>query len=151
MIWNMIYHNKYGILNWFLKAIGRPDLCQVWLNNSKLVMLLVTIPLIWQYIGYYMVILQSAIASIGTDVLEECGDRRSQRRTESTVYYTCHLSKIRFLSCVLPLYVAGNMKAFDNILRYDKGGPGTASMVMAMYGYQISLTRATWDMEAVFP
>ena len=33
-------------------------------------MLLVTIPLIWQYIGYYMVILQSAIASIGTDVLE---------------------------------------------------------------------------------
>ena len=52
LIWNMIYHNKYGILNWFLKAIGRPDLCQVWLNNSKIVMLLVTIPLIWQYIGY---------------------------------------------------------------------------------------------------
>ena len=24
LIWNMIYHNKYGILNWFLKAIGRP-------------------------------------------------------------------------------------------------------------------------------
>ena len=35
LIWNMIYHNKYGILNWFLKAIGRPDLCQVWLNNSN--------------------------------------------------------------------------------------------------------------------
>ena len=23
LIWNMIYHNKYGILNWFLTAIGR--------------------------------------------------------------------------------------------------------------------------------
>ena len=57
LIWNMIYHNKYGILNWFLTAIGRKDLCQVWLNNTKIVMLLVTIPLIWQYIrilyGYY--------------------------------------------------------------------------------------------------
>ena len=42
LIWNMIYHNKYGILNWFLTAIGRKDLCQVWLNNTKdLVMLLV--------------------------------------------------------------------------------------------------------------
>lgn len=70
LIWNMIYHNKYGLINWFLKAIGRPDLCQVWLNNSKIVMLCVTIPLIWQFIGYYMVIILSAIASIDTEIFE---------------------------------------------------------------------------------
>ena len=34
LIWNMIYHNKYGVLNWFLEAIGRKELCQVWLNNT---------------------------------------------------------------------------------------------------------------------
>ena len=39
LIWSMIYHNKYGILNWFLEAIGREDLCQVWLNNTDIVML----------------------------------------------------------------------------------------------------------------
>ena len=70
LIWNMIYHNKYGLINWFLKAIGRADLCQVWLNNPKIVMLCVTIPLIWQYIGYYMVIILSAIASIDTEIFE---------------------------------------------------------------------------------
>ena len=87
LIWNMIYHNKYGILNWFLKAIGRPDLCQVWLNNSKLVMLLVTIPLIW---------------------LSHPSVRMSwrvRRSTAPTAYRKhsilhCHLSKIRFLSAL---------------------------------------------------
>ena len=29
LIWNMIYHYQYGIINWFLKLIGRPDLCKV--------------------------------------------------------------------------------------------------------------------------
>jgi raffinose/stachyose/melibiose transport system permease protein len=30
------------------------------------------------------------------------------------------------------------MKAFDNIYAMTEGGPGTSSMVMAMYGYQVS-------------
>ncbi len=34
------------------------------------------------------------------------------------------------------------MKAFDNIFVMTKGGPGTASMVMAMYGYQISFNQS---------
>ena len=38
----------------------------------------------------------------------------------------------------LTLCIAGNMKAFDNIYTMTKGGPGTASMVMAMYGYKVS-------------
>jgi raffinose/stachyose/melibiose transport system permease protein len=51
-IWLMIYDSRRGILNWLLELIGREDLTQVWLNNTDLVMTLVSIPLIWQYIGY---------------------------------------------------------------------------------------------------
>ena len=134
LIWNMIYHNKYGILNWFLKAIGRPDLCQVWLNNSKLVMLLVTIPLIWQYIGYYMVILQSAIASIGTDVLESA-EIDGANGVQKALYITLPLIKNTVLVCIT-LCIAGNMKAFDNIFVMTKGGPGTSTMVPAVYMYE---------------
>lgn len=140
LIWNMIYHNKYGILNWFLKAIGRPDLCQVWLNNSSIVMLLVTIPLIWQYIGYYMVILQSAIASISTDVLESA-EIDGANSVQKAIHITLPLIKNTVLVCTT-LCIAGNMKAFDNIFVMTKGGPGTSSMVMAMYGYQISFNQS---------
>jgi raffinose/stachyose/melibiose transport system permease protein len=140
LIWNMIYHNKYGILNWFLTAIGRKDLCQVWLNNSKLVMLLVTIPLIWQYIGYYMVIILSAISGISTDVLESA-KIDGANAVQQAVYITLPLIKNTMLVCIT-LCIAGNMKAFDNIYVMTKGGPGTASMVMAMYGYQISFNQS---------
>lgn len=140
LIWNMIYHNKYGILNWFLTAIGRKDLCQVWLNNTKLVMLLVTIPLIWQYIGYYMVIILSAIASISTDIFESA-EIDGANGFQKAVYITLPLIKNTMLVCIT-LCIAGNMKAFDNIFVMTKGGPGTASMVMAMYGYQISFNQS---------
>lgn len=140
LIWNMIYHNKYGILNWFLTAIGRKDLCQVWLNNPKIVMLLVTIPLIWQYIGYYMVIILSAISGISTDIFESASIDGANG-VQQALYITLPLIKNTMLVCVT-LCIAGNMKAFDNIYVMTKGGPGTSSMVMAMYGYQVSFQQS---------
>lgn len=136
LIWNMIYHSQYGIINWFLKAIGRPDLCRVWLGEHKLVMMLVSIPLIWQYIGYYMVIIFSAISSINPEIYESA-DIDGANEVQKALYITLPLIKNTILVCIT-LCIAGNMKAFDNIFVMTKGGPGTASMVMAMYGYQIS-------------
>lgn len=69
-IWTMIYDNRRGILNWFLEVIGQEDKKQVWLNNPDIVMTLVAIPLIWQFIGYYMVILLSATSAIDNEILE---------------------------------------------------------------------------------
>ena len=140
LIWNMIYHNQYGIINWFLRTIGRPDLCKVCLNETKLVMLLVSIPLIWQYIGYYMVIILSAISSISTEIFESA-EIDGANGIQSALYITLPLIKNTMLVCIT-LCIAGNMKAFDNIYVMTKGGPGTSSMVMAMYGYQVSFNQS---------
>ena len=136
MIWTMVYHNKYGILNWFLKLIGQNQLTQVWLNNTEHIMLIVSIPLIWQFIGYYMVIIFSAIAGIDTEVFESA-NIDGANAWQTAIHITLPLIKNTMLVCIT-LCVAGNMKAFDNIYTMTKGGPGTASMVMAMYGYKIS-------------
>ena len=136
LIWNIIYHYQYGLLNWFLKAIGRADLTQVWLNNTDLIMLLCAIPLIWQYIGYYMVILLSAVSSIDTDILESA-EIDGANAVQKAIHITLPLIKNTVLVCVT-LCIAGNMKAFDSIYVMTSGGPGTSSMVMAMYGYQVS-------------
>ncbi len=140
LIWNMIYHNQYGIINWFLKTIGRADLCKVWLNETSMVMLLVAIPLIWQFIGYYMVIILSAISSIDTEVFESA-EIDGANGVQKAWYITLPLIKNTMLVCTT-LCIAGNMKAFDNIFVMTKGGPGTASMVMAMYGYQVSFSQS---------
>lgn len=140
MIWTMVYHNRYGILNWFLETIGRDDLTQVWLNNTEHIMLIVSIPLIWQFIGYYMVIIFSAIAGIDSEIFESA-NIDGANAWQTAMHITLPLIKNTMLVCIT-LCVAGNMKAFDNIYTMTKGGPGTASMVMAMYGYKISFEQS---------
>ena len=135
-IWTMIYDYKKGLLNAFLEFAGNGDAAKVWLNEPSLVMWLVSIPLVWQYIGYYMVIILSGVSAIDTEVLESAeidGANAIQRAR----YIILPLVKNTLIVCVT-LCIAGNMKAFDNILVMTKGGPGYSSMVMALYGYKIS-------------
>ena len=139
-IWNMIYDYKRGILNWFLAAIGKGDLAQVWLSNPKTVMLLVAIPLVWQYIGYYMIIILSAIASVDKEIFE-VAEIDGANGFQRAIYIVFPLIKSTLLVC-LTLCIAGNMKAFDNIYVMTAGGPGYASNVMAMYGYNVSFKQS---------
>ena len=132
-IWKMIYDYNRGILNWFLKLIGHADAAKVWLNEPDKVMLLVSIPLIWQYIGYYMVILLSGIASIDKEIFESA-EIDGANAVQRAIYIVFPLIKNTLLICII-LCIAGNMKAFDNIYVMTSGGPGTSSMVMAIYAY----------------
>ena len=138
-IWMMIYDYKRGILNWFLEAIGKGDATCVWLNEPGLVLFLVCIPLIWQFIGYYMVILLSAIASVDTEIFE-VAELDGANAFQRAVYIVFPLIKNTILVCVT-LCVAGNMKVFDHIYTMTEGGPGNSSMVMAMYGYKVSFSQ----------
>lgn len=138
-IWMMIYDYKRGILNWALIKTGHEDSVQVWLNNPKLVMFLLAIPLVWQFIGYYMVILLSAISSVDAEIFE-VAELDGANAFQRAVYIVLPLIKNTLLVCIT-LCVAGNMKAFDHIYAMTEGGPGTSSMVMAMYGYKISFAQ----------
>lgn len=138
-IWTMIYDSRRGLLNWFLELIGQGEHTQVWLNNPKLVMTLIAIPLIWQYIGYYMIILLSATSAIDSGILESA-ELDGANAVQRAIHVVLPMIKSTLVVCVV-LCVAGNMKAFDNIYVMTNGGPGNASMVMAMYGYKISFAQ----------
>lgn len=139
-IWRMIYDYKKGILNWFLIAIGQEDKTKVWLDDPSIVMLLVAIPLIWQYIGYYMIIILSAMSSVSQEIFE-VAELDGANGIQRAVYIIFPLIKNTLLVC-LTLCIAGNMKAFDNIYVMTAGGPGYSSNVMAMYGYNVSFKQS---------
>lgn len=138
-IWIMVYDSRRGLLNFFLELIGRKDLTQVWLNNPNLVMTLVAIPLIWQYIGYYMLILLSATSAIDKEIYESA-ELDGASSLQKSIYIVLPMIKNTIFVCLV-LCVSGNMKAFDNIYVMTAGGPGNNSMVMAMYGYKISFSQ----------
>lgn len=135
-IWTMIYDSRRGLLNWFLRSIGQGDHTQIWLNNPHSAMTLVAIPLIWQYIGYYMLILLSATSSIDSEILESA-ELDGANAFQRAVHIVLPMIKNVFMICLV-LCISGNMKAFDSIYVMTNGGPGNASMVMALYGYKVS-------------
>lgn len=138
-IWVMVYDYKRGILNWFLELIGKSETTRVWLNEPGLVMFLISIPLIWQFIGYYMVIIISAISSVDQEIFE-VAELDGANAIQRAIYIVIPLIKNTLLVCVT-LCVAGNMKAFDHIYVMTVGGPGNNSMVMALYGYKVSFAQ----------
>jgi raffinose/stachyose/melibiose transport system permease protein len=135
-IWNLIYDYHYGLLNTFLKIFGFGDKAQAWLNNDKLVLMLVAIPLVWQYVGYYLIIIMSAFSSVDPQIFE-VAEIDGASGFQRVIYITLPLVKNTLIVCVT-LCIAGNMKIFDHIYTMTGGGPGTSSSVMAMYAYKTS-------------
>ncbi len=139
LIWSIIFHSKYGLLNWFVvNVLGGTK--QTWLGDSAHVMLYVSIPLIWQYIGYYMVILFSAIAGIDQQIFESA-EIDGANGFQTAIHITLPMIRSTVLVC-LTLCIAGNMKAFDSIWTMTAGGPGYSSYVMALYGYTVSFQQS---------
>lgn len=139
-IWIMVYDYNRGLINWFLKAIGHGDATKVWLNEPPIIMLIISIPLIWQFIGYYMVIILSAISSVDKEIFE-VSEIDGANAFQRAIYIVLPLIKNTLLVCIT-LCVAGNMKVFDHVYVMTGGGPGNASNVMALYSYQISFKRS---------
>ena len=138
-VWSMLYDYNYGFINGFLDLIGRTDLKQPWLANPKLALPLVCLPLVWQCIGYYMVIILAALTSLDKGVLEMA---EIDGATEWQKFCHITLPLLRpTLSVMITLCISGNMKAFDHIYVMTSGGPGSATSVMALYAYNMSFLR----------
>ncbi len=135
-VWTMIYDYNYGILNLILNMMGRGDLVRVWLSDPALIMPVVSVPLVWQYIGMYLVIILAAMTSISPEVFEmaELDGAGGLRRA---IHITLPMIRNTLIICVM-LCISGNMRAFDHIYAMTRGGPGYASSVMAMYSYNVS-------------
>ena len=135
-IWSMIYDYRYGLLNAFFKAVGLEQYVQPWLNNTDLALFLVSLPLIWQYIGYYLIILLSSYSSIDSQILE-MAEIDGATAFQRAIYITLPMLKNTLMVC-LTLCISGNMKVFDHIYVMTSGGPGYTTSVMAMYAYNTS-------------
>ena len=138
-IWSMMYDYNYGLINYALKAIGLDRLAQPWLSNEKAAIFLVAIPLVWQYVGYYLVIIMSGLASIDSGIFE-MAEIDGVNAWQKAVYITLPMIRNTMLVC-LTLCISGNMKAFDHIYVMTGGGPGTATTVMSLYAYNNSFIR----------
>ncbi|MEF3311342.1 sugar ABC transporter permease [Paenibacillus sp. GYB004] len=135
-LWGMIYNQDAGMLNWLLRSVGLESWIKPWLDDPDIVMYSVTVPIVWQYIGFYLIIFLAAMQSINSEVYEMAeldGATGFKKMLHITLPLLNPTIKIAVMLCI-----AGNMKAFDSIFVMTGGGPGSSSTVMAQYAYDTS-------------
>ncbi len=137
-IWSMVFDYNYGAIAYMLRNLGHADAVKPWLGQANTVMLFVCIPLIWQYIGFHLVIILSSMTSIDKEIFEMAEiDGASGFRKAISI--TFPLIKSTLSVCIM-LCISANMKVFDHIIAMTNGGPGYSSSVLAVYTYKISFS-----------
>ncbi|TYP73345.1 carbohydrate ABC transporter permease [Paenibacillus methanolicus] len=138
-LWTLIYNYNYGLFNEFLRIVGLERWVQSWLDLSGPIVLLVSIPLSWQNIGFYTLLMLAGLAAINKEVLE-VAELDGATGFRKAWYVMIPLAKPTLIVSSL-LCIANNMRGFEHIYAMTGGGPGNASSVMALYAYETSFLR----------
>lgn len=120
-LWIKIYNADYGLLNTILRAIGQSQLAHDWLGKEDTALISCFIPILWQYVGYHMLIMYARAKSISSDINEAAKiDGASPIKT--AFYITIPLLK-PILKVCMTFSLIGALKVFDLIYVLTNGGP----------------------------
>lgn len=132
-----IYNPDYGALNAILKSFGFKG--ADWLGDKRFVLAASFFPIVWQYIGYHMLILYTGIKSVPAEIYEAAQiDGANERQMAFRV--TIPLIKST-MKVSLTFAVIGSLKLFDLIWVLTKGGPLHASEVPSTLMYTSIFSR----------
>ncbi|RXZ82463.1 sugar ABC transporter permease [Paenibacillaceae bacterium] len=130
-LWTLIYNYQFGLLNKFLGFFGVEPM--LWLDDPQKVLYAVSVPLVWQYIGLYMIIFLAGMQNIPAEI-HDAAEIDGASGYRKMVNVTLPLMK-SVVMVALMLCISGTMKTFDHIYVMTGGGPGKSSMLMAQYAY----------------
>lgn len=127
LLWRRVYDPHFGLLMAFFKAVGATAPTTSFLGDEKTALYAVCAPIIWQWIGYHMLLLYAAAKAVPVElreaaILEGAGEALLARKV--TIPLMAPVIKI----CVT-LAVIGSVKTFDLVFVLTNGGPAHASEV----------------------
>lgn len=132
-LWQKIYNADYGLLNDILKSIGLGAIAQDWLGQEKTALLCSFIPILWQYVGYHMLIMYAGIKGISTEI-NEAAVIDGAGKFQTAWYITIPLLK-PILKVCMTFSLIGALKVFDLIYVLTNGGPFFSTEVPSIYMY----------------
>lgn len=133
LIWGYIYHPQFGLLNRVLELVGLESLTRAWLSDTNLNMFAVAIPIIWNYIGPYLIIFIAAMQNIPTEI-DDAAKIDGATPFKKLVYVTLPIIW-NTIKVVIVLCISGSLKAFDHVIVMTGGGPAQSTELLATYMY----------------
>lgn len=138
LIWGYIYHPQIGLLNQVLEMLGLDSWTRAWLDDPKINMFAVSIPINWANIGPYLIIFIAALQNISSEIGDAAkidgaiGWRKLFYVTLPIIWGTVIVTIV--------LCISGSLKAFDHVIVMTGGGPAQSTELLATYMYNNSFT-----------
>jgi N-acetylglucosamine transport system permease protein len=133
VLWSFIYHPSLGLLNGFLQVIGLGGLQRAWLGDEAAALWAVAAVVVWQAVGFYMVMFIAGIQSIPSTFYEAAildGANRWSMFRRITLPLLWHHVQVALV------YIGiGALDFFTIVQVMTEGGPNRASEVVAHYMY----------------
>jgi N-acetylglucosamine transport system permease protein len=134
ILWQYIYNPNSGLVNGFLEAVGLDSLTRSWLGDVSTALWAVAAVIVWQAVGFYMVLFVAGMQSIPIDYYEAARlDGASRFAQFRDVTLPLLWENIR----VAVVYIAiAALDLFTIIQVMTEGKPQRSTDVVARYMYE---------------
>ena len=126
-LWLKIYNPDYGVLNMVLRAVGLDSWTHIWLGDKKVALWACFVPILWQYVGYHMLLMYAGVKGVPPELREAAmidGCTESQVNRYIVIPYIKPILRVSVIFAV-----TGSLKSFDLIYVLTSGGPLHATEV----------------------
>ena len=138
-LWKWQFATEYGVVNWFLAAIGLIDAPVHWLSDPSMALTAVTAANIWFGTPFAMILISTAIVGVPRDLYEAARVDGASPWLRFTKITLPMISGTLF--AVLCLTMIYTMRAFDLIWAMTRGGPVDATNILPLWSYKLSFDR----------
>lgn len=137
-IWQWLLNSdSSGLVNSVLRLFGGTSVN--WLGNTATAMNCIIIMNTWKAIGYYALIVLSALKAIPVEIYEAA---RLDSTSSFKTFWKITLPMLTpQLFMLLITITTGSFKVFDSIRIMTNGGPGTSTQVLCMFIYNFAFKR----------
>ncbi len=134
LTWTFMFSPRFGLVNAILDLLHLAQFQRQWLSDESTAMLAIIIAVMWQFVGYHVVIQLAAMKSIPTE-LYEAARIDGASSWHQFRYVTFPLIK-PVLAVDAILIVTGSLKYYDLVFVMTGGGPNHSTEVLSTYIFE---------------
>ncbi|KLU71349.1 MAG: hypothetical protein RHS_2823 [Robinsoniella sp. RHS] len=131
LMWSFIYNSEFGLLNKLLEVLGFGNAQQAWLSNPRIALFCIIIVVMWQFVGYHMIIQIAAMKNIPSSLYEAAEIDGASRWIQFRSITFPLIKNILKVDAVL--IITGSLKYYDLVAVMTGGGPNHATELMSTY------------------
>ena len=142
LIWKLLLQGDFGMLTYYLRAVGLLGIDQAVLSDAPLVFPAIIAIDVWEWTPFVVLVLLAGLMSLPREPFEAAvmdGANRYQ------VFRDVTLPLLRpIVALVVLLRSIDAFKEFDKVFILTGGGPGTTTELLSIYTYRMNFK--DWDL-----